>query len=835
VPLLSVIIPVYNVQAYLEECLDSVLGQGFEDLEVIAVDDRSPDHSPAMLDERAARDERLRVVHLEQNVGLGPARNAGLEHATGRYVMFLDSDDSLTPGSLQAIADQLEKARNPELLIVDHARTYWWGKVQRNLMHELLAELSQGPAFTTEEHPELFDLLHVAWNKVSRRDFLEREELLFPPGYYEDTPWTYKALLTAKSISTLPVVTVHYRQRRHGSILGTKSRRHFEAFAQWERIFDFLDSRPDLSHWRPRVYQQMIAQYMTVLRHPKRVPADARADFFHAASEHARRFSDGTESMGSPRQDQLLAMLKKDNYTGFRALRVVNNTASTGKKKLKKSKKNARKVASRGKKLAKRLEYRREVATVDLDPNLAVFAAYWNRGYACSPKAIYEAMRELAPHIHGVWVVREKNVDSLPPGVDYVIPGSRRYWSLMARAKYLVNNVNFPDQVIKRPGQVHVQTQHGTPLKHMGIDLMKHPAAIGNLVFEDLLMRSDRWDYNLTSNRFSSVVWQRAIPSNYETVESGYPRNDVLVNATTADVAAARARLGIPTDKRAVLYAPTHRDHDLDFTLRADPVRLAEQLGEDFVVLVRAHYFYEWDTEHSELERRKQLLNVSRVDSVEDLMLAADVLVTDYSSIMFDYANLDRPQVIFAPDWETYRDVRGVYFDLMELPPGHVATEQEELAELLRSGRYDDAESDALRARFRETFCEYDDGRAAERVVRHIFLGEGMTPIQPLAERTVAPRPSQIPEALAAAAAAVGDKAWDAAADRAKEAEWESTHHREGDEREQEEPDPGMEMEDDEPFERGAEDDDGDEDRELSQDWDSDRATPTARRTEQRD
>ena len=834
------IIPVYNVQAYLEECLDSVLGQSFDDLEVIAVDDRSPDHSPAMLDERAAREPRLKVVHLEQNVGLGPARNAGLEHATGRYVMFLDSDDSITPGSLAAIAEQLEKARWPEMLIVDHARTYWWGKVQRNLKSDLLEELSHGPAFTTEEHPELFDLLHVAWNKVSRRDFLEREQLEFPPGYYEDTPWTYKALLTAKSISTLAYLTVHYRQRRHGNILGTKSRRHFEAFAQWERIFDFLDSRPDLAHWRPRVYQQMIAQYMTVLRHPKRVPDDARADFFHAASEHARRFSNGQESMGSPRQDQLLAMLKKDNYNGFRALRVVNNTASTSKKKLTKSKKNARRVVSRGKSLVKRIDYRREAATVDLDPNLAVFAAYWNRGYACSPKAIYEAMRELAPHMHGVWVVREKNADTMPPGVDYVIPGSRRYWSVMARATYFVNNVNFPDQIVKRPGQVHIQTQHGTPLKHMGIDLMKHPAAIGNLVFEDLLQRSDRWDYNLTSNRFSSVAWQRAIPSRYETFESGYPRNDVLVNATAQDVAAARARLGIPTDKRAVLYAPTHRDHDLDFTLRADPVRLAEQLGEEFVVLVRAHYFYEWDTEQSELERRKQLLNVSRVESVEDLMLAADVLVTDYSSIMFDYANLDRPEIIFAPDWETYRDVRGVYFDLMELPPGHVATEQQELAELLRSGRYDDAESDRLRARFRETFCEFDDGHAAERVVRRVFLGEEPLPMVPASERPVAPRPAEIPEELALAAAAVGEDAWDAATERARVEEKKAAHDAQRaaaagpEDEERLEPDPGLEP-DDEEIEDVVEDADEDEDSELSRDWDSDRVTPTARRAGQSD
>jgi CDP-glycerol glycerophosphotransferase (TagB/SpsB family) len=111
---------------------------------------------------------------------------------------------------------------------------------------------------------------------------------------------------------------------------------------------------------------------------------------------------------------------------------------------------------------------------------------------------------------------------------------------------------------------------------------------------------------------------------------------------------------------------------------------------------------------------------------VEDVLLAADVLVTDYSAVMFDYANLDRPIVVHADDWPAYTASRGTYVDITAEPPGHVAGSYRELAWLFASGAWRDEESARLRADFRARFCEYDDGRAAERVVRTLLLGEAM-------------------------------------------------------------------------------------------------------------
>jgi CDP-glycerol glycerophosphotransferase (TagB/SpsB family) len=327
----------------------------------------------------------------------------------------------------------------------------------------------------------------------------------------------------------------------------------------------------------------------------------------------------------------------------------------------------------------------------------------------------------------------------MPPDVEYAVIGSRTYWKVLARAKYLVNNANFADAVVKRPGSVHLQTQHGTPLKTMGADQATYPvvaAATGS--FARLLARVDRWDYNLTSNRHSTEMWERAFPAAHETLEYGYPRNDVYCTASGEDVARVRKELGVPDGKKALLYAPTHRDYATGFASGLDLAEFCEAIGDEYVVLLRAHYFYDRGASRG----GGRIIDVTGHRSSEDVCLAADALITDYSSIMFDYANLDRPIVVYADDWDVYRETRGVYFDLMECPPGRVARTPGELAALFRDGGWADESATALRAAFRERFCQFDDGRAAERVVRRVLLGEppeSIPPVLPLAERVPAP------------------------------------------------------------------------------------------------
>ena len=203
-------------------------------------------------------------------------------------------------------------------------------------------------------------------------------------------------------------------------------------------------------------------------------------------------------------------------------------------------------------------------------------------------------------------------------------------------------------------------------------------------------------------------------------------------------MARIRRELGVPEGSTAVLYAPTHRDWRTGFETGLDLQAFCEAAGEDVVVLLRAHYFYD----RGPAGGTGRVIDVTGHRCAEDVCLAADALVTDYSSIMFDYANLDRPMVVYADDWDVYTETRGVYFDLMAAPPGPVARTPQELARVFRDRSYASPESRALRAAFRARFCQFDDGRAAERVVRRVLLGEppeAIPPVRPLAERVPAP------------------------------------------------------------------------------------------------
>jgi CDP-glycerol glycerophosphotransferase len=352
-----------------------------------------------------------------------------------------------------------------------------------------------------------------------------------------------------------------------------------------------------------------------------------------------------------------------------------------------------------------------------VDPKLAVFAAYWNRGYACNPAAIHRRACELVPGLRAVWVVKRDSAESIPEGVEYVHPATPEYFDTIARAGWFVNNVNWPNNVVKRDGQVHVMTHHGTPLKKMGLDLRDAPDREKADDFEKFMKRSARWDYSVHANAFTTRAWSTAYAGlDYAPLETGYPRNDVLAAATSDDVARARAAVGLADGERAVLYAPTHREYETDGSELLDLAGLATLLEDDTVLLARQHYLEDAGL-GGKPDPPTRIRDVSAHPSVEELCLAADVLVTDYSSIMFDYAVLDRPIVLHAPDWDTYRAKRGTYFDLHELRPGPFLTTPEEVALAIR---YGDPEP-SRRARFREEFCSLEDGGASERVVRAVF------------------------------------------------------------------------------------------------------------------
>ncbi|MFJ5017299.1 bifunctional glycosyltransferase/CDP-glycerol:glycerophosphate glycerophosphotransferase [Streptomyces griseoluteus] len=697
-PRFSVIVPAYQVQAYLAECLDSVLSQSYADFELIAVDDRSPDGCGAIIDEYAARDPRVKALHLAENAGLGPARNAGVDEAGGDYLLFLDGDDTLTPHTLRALADRLAATGEPDVLVFDYARTHWDGTIVRNRLADRLTE--DGPApFTLAGRPGLLRVLMVAWNKAYRRDFVTREGFRFPPGYYEDTPWTFPVLMTAGSIATLDRVCVHYRQRRRGGILRTTSPRHFDVFDQYDRVFAHLAGRPELERWRPELYARMLDHLTTIATRPDRLPRGSHPAFLRRARAHCRRH----RAPGTPVPHGLRrALVRHGLHRTFRTLRLAAAL-----------RRHARASAGRGQHRLRavllRLHYRMQ-RLLPLRADRALFAADPTPDQGCDPSALEAAFRAHAPHIRTAWLGR---------------PGTAAHFTALARSKYLVHNAGFGPGLVKRPGQVYVQTRQGTPLGHTGLDLRERPAAAHGTDFARQLREVDQWDYVLSGNRHSTLTWERTHPGGYTTLEYGSPRNDAFQQATSTDVARLRASLGVPEGAVAVLYVPAHRDHRRTQTPPLDPGRLLGLLGPRFTLLTRAPL-------GEPPAPGARLADVSAHPDLPSLCLASDALLTDFSPLMFDYAGLDRPVVLHTGDWDTFRTVRGAYLDLLACPPGPLARTEEEVADVFASGHWRGVRSARLRAAFRERFCPYDDGGAGERVVRHVVLG----------------RPAGLPEAV---------------------------------------------------------------------------------------
>ena len=333
--------------------------------------------------------------------------------------------------------------------------------------------------------------------------------------------------------------------------------------------------------------------------------------------------------------------------------------------------------------------------------------------FSDSPRAIYEQLVRTAPSGH-VWI---------GDGPRSVQPNSKAYFRALGRARYVVTNVQMASNLIKRPGMVYLQTWHGTPLKRIGLDnerWRENPAALKKMVAD-----VGRWDHLVSQNPFSTDIFRSAFGFEGEVLETGYPRNDVL-SAPDREAIRARVRreLGIADGQRVVLYAPTWRDADVDadgayrFTPALDLARIAEALGDDHVLLLRLHYLLSAALG----DLGPHVRNVSDLPDIGELYLAADVLVTDYSSAMFDFAVTGKPMVFFTYDLADYGEkVRGFYFDLAAEAPGPLCATSDELGEALLRVEGDAERYAGAYARFRERFCPFDDGRASARVVERVF------------------------------------------------------------------------------------------------------------------
>jgi CDP-glycerol glycerophosphotransferase len=317
--------------------------------------------------------------------------------------------------------------------------------------------------------------------------------------------------------------------------------------------------------------------------------------------------------------------------------------------------------------------------------------------------------------------------------------GSKEYFEACAAAKYWVINNRMPEYVSPKAKQVYVQCWHGTPLKRLGYDVVVKMQAALNTTAElagRFGLDAQKWSYLLSPSPFASEHLSSAFGLTVQqrkklVIEQGYPRNDAIVATLAAPtsfeaIRAIKEHLGIPATKKVLLYAPTWRDDNyksgVGYTqnLFLDMQAMQDVLCDDWVILVRAHYYIA-----NQLDLgcwSGFVYDVSRVKDINDLYCVADALLTDYSSVLFDYANTARPVLYFWPDREHYeQDIRGFYFDPATLPGPKCQTTQEVITALETIDAWHDTYGKDYEA-FKAEFCCKDDGHAAKRVIEQVFL-----------------------------------------------------------------------------------------------------------------
>lgn len=391
-------------------------------------------------------------------------------------------------------------------------------------------------------------------------------------------------------------------------------------------------------------------------------------------------------------------------------------------------------------------QYDALAASIPTDKNKVLFESFGGKQYACSPRAIYERMisNPRFDDYELIWSFRESCCDTLSEEepmkrATVVVRGSDDYWKACAESGCWIANNRMPEYFEPKTDQIYVQCWHGTPLKKLGYDLEKMNAALNTA--EELAERfrtdSKKWTFLVSPSAYTSQHLSDAFGLPLEKrerviLEKGYPRNDKIVSKTQDPKAMSSIRkkicqqLNLDPNKKLLLYAPTWRDDcynaSVGYVMKdtlLDFEKMKAQLNDEWCILFRAHYYISNQFDFSAFDGF--VADASKNMDINDLYIIADALLTDYSSVFFDYANTGRPMMFFWPDFDHYvNDLHGFYLDLTELPGPQCKTNEEVIHALLDISSYQEKYGESYQ-RFIDKFCPLDDGNASQRVIDAIF------------------------------------------------------------------------------------------------------------------
>ena len=722
---ITIIIPFNKGKRYLVDCFESLKEQGVSDKETILIVNGNTEDISDLINEYQD-DLNLIVKYFDNELGVSKARNIALDIASGEYVYFMDSDDYLYDKALSNLVKVAEKSNadfiNGERVITPFIKQRFNEHLSKENFYPLKKGKLSDIKFSMKllvgdktSNKEVLSVLHslIKRDKINNTRF--NENLRYNSDYFFildiiDNIETFKGVnnaLYAKRARDDPVnLTSLNQEEKENSlifhlkdykkaieILNKKSGKKInilkiemvnKIFKYYYKSFTskFLNSENDI--WREENFNAMcdVSEYFNML------------------------------NIGKKQKKEIEALQNRDKKTlkYLLLLKVYFNRIKSILKREWKSDK----------------YFYNKYNKKPIKENKIIFESFRGDYYSDSPKYLYEYLYEnYRDDYDFVWVINDENVQ-IPGNPKTVKRFSKKYYKEVAQSKYWVINGRQAGRLKKRDEQVIVSTWHGTPLKKLGLDM-------GNVYTEDPNLKksyinvASKWDYLISPNNYTTNIYKSAFAYDAgEILEYGYPRNDILYNANDSQISEFKEKLNLPQDKKVILYAPTWRDDEfyevgkVKFQLKLELDKLKEAIGDEYIVLVRTHYFIADNIDLTGCE--DFAFDVSRYDDIAELYLASDILITDYSSVFFDFANLKRPILFYTYDLDKYANIlRGFYLDVTKDLPGPLLFSTEEVIQNIKSIDLIKEEYAQKYDEFYDKFCSFEDGNASKRIVEKIW------------------------------------------------------------------------------------------------------------------
>ena len=706
--LISVIIPVYNVQNYIERALISVINQTYKNLEVICVDDGSTDESGLILDEFEKKDSRIKVIH-KLNEGVASARNCALKMVTGDYITFLDPDDWIDEEMYESMLVKI--IENDADICGCMFSKNWDNKeiIQENekiLSNEIFdKEKMFLYAFKRYAYKGVGAYL---WNKIFKSDILANIEFDTKLAVGEDVMFFTMAVLNAQRFVFCDEPFYHYYQRTDSLCHNSDIEKRKGSLITFQRIIDIFEKESfddEIVNLAKRfyTYHSSLLAERAYMVHDRENMRSMQKNIGKYLDAYIKTSGDHEE------WNHKMILMQTDVEKAI--------------------------AYSRNLKDAERRNAYATALKLPIKNNYILYESFFGRGMVCAPYAMFLSILNMDcfnDYIH-VWSISNKDElarlqdeYSNHENVIFVLRSSNEYVEYLATSKYLINNDNFFYFFVKRDEQIYLNTWHGIPMKKLGYDVPD------GIIEQHNSFRNFRMtDYLLGWNEHMKIILSDAysLNTNYsgEIVLSGCPRNDITLSADKEKVISKLRSFGVQTDtnKKIVLYAPTFRGTNLqnassnveEVLILLDKLKEADK-NDEYIFLFKPHHLVYQAILDTKIEDARI---IPAFMDANEIMSLTDILISDYSSIYLDFLVTDRPIVFYVPDEEDYKEYRGLYYDTSKLP-GKVCKTIDDVKDFFNNISVN-SEYMSVYEEYKKWACKLDDGHVCdslwERLLNH--------------------------------------------------------------------------------------------------------------------